>query len=106
MVTAAKTRGTHLRIHYKHTREIGNAIKGRTLANAKAYLENVLQFKEAIPFTKYKGGIGRHAIAKKYKASGDKVSWPLKATRTFLDLLRNVESNAEVSKVPSAIIVK
>lgn len=60
-------------------------------------MEDVLQFKEAIPFTKYTGGIGRHAIGKKYKAPGDKVSWPQKATRTFLDLLRNVASNAEVS---------
>jgi large subunit ribosomal protein L17e len=85
-----------LRIHFKHTREIGNAIKGRTLENAKQYLENVLQFKDAIPITKYTGGIGRHSIAKKYKATGDKVGWPIKATRTFLDLLRNVESNAEV----------
>ncbi len=93
---AAKARGTHLRIHFKHCREIGEAIKGRTLSNAKSYLENVLQFKEAIPFTKYTGGIGRHSVAKKYKAAGDKVSWPLKATRTFIDLLRNVESNAEV----------
>lgn len=95
---AAKARGTHLRIHFKHCREIGEAIKGRTLSNAKNYLENVLQFKEAIPFTKYTGGIGRHSVAKKYNAPGDKVGWPLKATRTFIDLLRNVESNAEVSR--------
>lgn len=93
---AAKARGTHLRIHFKHCREIGKAIQGRTVGKAKAYLEDVLQFKEAIPFTKYTGGIGRHAIGKKYKAPGDKVGWPLKATRTFIDLLRNIESNAEV----------
>ena len=65
------------------------------MKNAQEYLENVLQFKDAIPVTKYTGGIGRHAIGKKYKAPGDKVSWPQKATRTFLDLLKNVESNAE-----------
>lgn len=100
---AAKARGTHLRIHFKHCREIGEAIKGRTLSNAKSYLENVLQFKEAIPFTKYTGGIGRHSVAKKYKAVGDKVSWPLKATRTFIDLLRNVESNAEVSSISNIL---
>jgi large subunit ribosomal protein L17e len=94
---AAKACGTHLRVHFKHCREIGNAIQGRSLTNAQKYLENVLKFKEAIPFTKYTGGIGRHAVGKQYKAPGDKVSWPQKATRTFLDLLRNVESNA-VSK--------
>lgn len=93
--TAAKAKGTHLRVHFKHTREIGQAIKGRSIANARSYLENVLAFKEAIPFTKYTGGIGRHAVAKQYKTPGDKVQWPQKATKTFLDLLRNIESNAE-----------
>lgn len=59
-------------------------------------MEDVLQFKEAIPITKYNRGCGRHAVAKKYNAPGDKVAWPQKATRTFLDLLRNAEANAEV----------
>lgn len=97
MYIAAKAKGTHLRIHFKHTREIGEAIKGKTIAKATAYLKDVLAFKEAIPFTKYTGGIGRHAIAKKYKVPGDKVGWPIKATKTFLDLLLNIESNATVS---------
>ncbi|KAJ1440792.1 ribosomal protein L22/L17 [Ochromonadaceae sp. CCMP2298] len=94
-VKAAKAKGTHLRVHFKHCREIGEAIKGRTIAKARSYLENVLAFKEAIPFTKYTGGIGRHAVGKQYKACGDKVGFPQKATKTFLDLLRNIESNAE-----------
>eukprot|EP01031_Cornospumella_fuschlensis_P028101 gene28101-33933_t len=96
---AAKARGNHLRIHFKHTREIGKSIVGKTVGKAKTYLENVLQFKEAIPVTKYTGGIGRHAIGKKYKAPGDKVSWPQKATRTFLDLLTNIESNATAKQL-------
>jgi ribosomal protein uL22 len=93
-VKAAKAKNTHVRVHFKHCREIGEAIKGRTIAKARAYLENVLAFKEAIPFTKYTGGIGRHAVGKQYKAAGDKVGFPQKATKTFLDLLRNIESNA------------
>lgn len=65
------------------------------MAKAKAYLERVLQFKDAIPFTKYTGGIGRHAVGKQYKACGDKVSWPQKATKVFLDLLTNIQSNSD-----------
>lgn len=91
-----KARGTHLRVHFKHCREIGNAIQGLGVTAAKDYLEKVLQYKAAIPFTKYTGGIGRHAVAKQYKAPGDKVGWPQKATKTFVDLLRNLEANAEV----------
>jgi len=93
---AAKARGTHIRIHFKHAREIGNAIKGLGLNKAKAYLEDVLQYKAAIPFTKYVGGIGRHSQAKVHKTPGDKVAWPQKATKSFLDLLTNVGSNAAV----------
>ena len=58
-------------------------------------MEDVLQYKAAIPFTKYTGGIGRHSQGKIYKAPGDKVAWPQKATKTFLDLLINVGSNAD-----------
>ena len=103
-VKAAKARGNHLRVHFKHCREIGEAIKGMKLAKAQAYLNDVLQFKSAIPFTKYTGGIGRHAVGKQFKAPGDKCGWPIKATKTFLDLLVNVQSNAaskglEIEKV-------
>ena len=93
---AAKARGQHLRIHYKHCREIAQAIKGLNVEKAQKYLNNVLLYKEAIPFTKYTGGIGRHAIGKQYKAPGDKVCWPQKATKVFLDLLVNITSNAQV----------
>ena len=101
---AAKAMGTHIRVHFKHCREIANAIKGKTVPAAKSYLQNVLLYKEAIPFTKYTAGIGRHAAAKQYKTPGDKVAWPQKATKTFLDLLTNIASNSEakgldVSKV-------
>ena len=92
----AKARGDHIRCHYKHCREIGEAIKGRTVKNAKAYLENVLLYKEAIPITKYTGGGGRHAQAKQLKVSGDRVQWPQKATKVFLGLLTNIQSNATV----------
>jgi len=92
----AKARTSHLRVHFKHCREIAQAIKGKKLTAAKKYLEDVLVYKAAIPFTKYTGGIGRHAQGKNYNAPGDKVSWPQKATKAFLDLLRNVQANAEV----------
>ena len=101
---AAKARITHLRVHYKHCREIGAAIKGKTLPKAVAYLENVLQFKEAIPFTKYTGSIGRHSQAKQMKCPGDKVAWPQKATKSFLDLLKNVKSNAASKDLDTEIM--
>ncbi len=66
------------------------------LKKAQAYLADVIVQKAAIPFTKYTGGTGRHAVGKQYKSPGDKCGFPVKATKSFLDLLKNVESNAEV----------
>ena len=92
---AAKASISHLRVHYKHCREIAQAIKGRKIESATKYLENVLQYKEAIPFTKYNGSTGRHAQGKQLKAAGDQCGWPQKATKSFIDLLKNLSSNAK-----------
>ncbi|CAN0075820.1 unnamed protein product, partial [Phaeothamnion confervicola] len=103
---AAKARGAHLRVHYKHCREVSHAIQGLSLAQAKKFLEDVLDFKRAVPFTMFTGGIGRHAQAKVpigkrvdgkgRRAPGDKCAWPQKATRIILNLVKNAESNAEM----------
>jgi len=84
-----------LRVHFKHCVNIAAAIKGKPLKKAQAYLLDVLKYKAAIPYTQHVGGIGRHAVGKQYNVPGDKCGWPQKATKSFLDLLRNVESNAE-----------
>mmetsp|Transcript_22618 Transcript_22618/g.32813 ORF Transcript_22618/g.32813 Transcript_22618/m.32813 type:complete len:191 (-) Transcript_22618:95-667(-) len=95
-VKAAKARGSHLRVHFKHCREVAHSIKGYKLAKAKAFLEDVLQYKQAVPFTKYTGGVGRHAQGKLRKAPGSKCRWPQKATKIVLDLVKNAEANAEM----------
>lgn len=92
----SKARGSHLRVHFKHCREVTNTIKGMPLATAKKFLEDVQQYKQAVPFTKFTGGIGRHAQLKQMKTPGSKGRWPQKATRIILDLLKNAEANAEM----------
>ena len=84
-----------MRVHYKHCREIAHAIKGLPLKRAQVYLKNVLAYKEAIPLTKYTGGRGRHSQAKQFKTPGDLCFWPQKATKSFLDLLGNLQANCE-----------
>jgi len=56
-----------------------------------------LDYKQIVPFTKFTGGVGRHAQAKNMKAPGSKGRWPQKATKVILDLLLNAEANAEVN---------
>lgn len=92
---ACKARGSDLRVHFKNTRETAQAVKKLPLAKAKAYLEDVLAHKQAIPFRRFCGGVGRTAQAKSRHSNGQG-RWPVKSVQFLLQLLKNAESNAEV----------
>ncbi|KAL2233718.1 UNVERIFIED_CONTAM: 60S ribosomal protein L17-2 [Sesamum indicum] len=92
---SCKARGSDLRVHFKNTRETAHAIRKLPLAKAKRYLEDVLAHKQAIPFTRFCGGVGRTAQAKNRHSNGQG-RWPVKSAKFILDLLKNAESNAEV----------
>merc|ERR1711982_150468 len=69
-------------------------IKGMPVNKAQKFMDDVLAFKTCVPFRKYTGGIGHHAMAKLHKAPGSKGRWPVKATAVLRDLLANAISNA------------
>lgn len=58
---SARARGSYLRVSFKNTRETAQAINGWKLTRAVTFLENVKEKKEAVPFRRYAGGIGRTA---------------------------------------------
>jgi len=91
---SAKARGANLRVHFKNTRETAQACKGLTLKRAQAYLKDVVNHKDTVPFRRFTGCIGRNAQAKNHKWTQGR--WPEKSARYILDLLKNAESNAEV----------
>mmetsp|Transcript_12795 Transcript_12795/g.18675 ORF Transcript_12795/g.18675 Transcript_12795/m.18675 type:complete len:192 (+) Transcript_12795:83-658(+) len=91
----SKSRGSHLRVHFKHCREITHHINGMPVAKALKFMDDVLAFKAVVPFVKYTGGIGRKAQAKQSKAPGNVGRWPVKATAVVKDLLSNAIANAE-----------
>ena|SRR3989338_6784402 len=91
---ACKARGNSLRVHFKNTRETAMAIQGMSLFRAQAYLQNVLAHKEAIPFRRFKGGVGRKAQAKNL-IGGTQCRWPKKSVEHVLSLLQNAGSNAQ-----------
>jgi ribosomal protein uL22 len=93
---AVKARGSHLRVHFKNTRNVANAVKGMSLLAAKAFLVDVLAHKQAIPITRFKKGCGRHAQGKARNTPGSLVHWPEKSVKFMADLLKNAEANAEV----------
>ena len=56
---SARARGSYLRVSFKNTRETAQAINGLKLTRAVTYLEHVKEKKEAIPFRRFAGSIGR-----------------------------------------------
>jgi len=80
----------------QNTRETAFAIRKLPLVKAKRYLEDVLAHKQAIPFRRFCRGVGRTAQAKNRHSNGQG-RWPVKSAKFILDLLKNAESNAEVS---------
>lgn len=81
--------------YMQNTRETAQAIKKLHLSKAKRYLEDVIAHKQAIPFRRFCGGVGRTAQAKSRHSNGQG-RWPVKSAEFLLGLLKNAESNAEV----------
>merc|ERR1719478_437504 len=100
---SCKAMGVDLRVHFKNTYETAQAIKGMTLRSAQAYLEDVCEKKQCVPFRKYKGCIGRTPQAKAFKMSQGR--WPVKSAKIILGLLKNAESNAEFKNLDTDNLV-
>ncbi len=85
----SKAVGVSLDISCKQSREICGKIRGMKLARAKVFLENVVSFKDAVPFKKHKKEMphrkGRGMAAGRF---------PVKACKVILSILKSVEANA------------
>jgi large subunit ribosomal protein L22 len=75
----------------KHAREVCAAIKGRPLKEAQAFLERVIALKEAVPFRRYKKKVPHRRGLQGFHAG----RYPVKAASKILEVLRNLEANAE-----------
>lgn len=94
----AKAVGISLPISRKHGFAICRAIRGLDLPKAKKFLENVVLFKQPVPFTRFTDGVGhRPGIA-----AG---RYPVKASSHVLELLKSVEANAQVKGLSTANLV-
>merc|ERR1712216_439679 len=96
---SCKARGSHLRVHFKNTRETCHAIRGMMLKKAQSYLQHVVEKTEAIPFRRYCGGVGRTGQAKNAGSTNGRARWPKKSAEFVLNLLSNAEANAELKSL-------
>lgn len=89
---SAKCRVDDLRAHYKNTYETARACRGMNLLKAIKYIEDVIAHKAIVPFRRYTGGPGHHAMCKNVGHTNGR--WPEKSCRHVLSLLNNLKSNA------------
>jgi large subunit ribosomal protein L22 len=83
--------GKVLHISFKDSMEICREIKGKRLAYAKQFLNEVIDFKRAVPYKRFKKGLAhRRGLSKAYAGA-----YPQKAATYILKLLDNSEANAE-----------
>lgn len=102
----SKSCGAHLRVHFKHCREIAHFVNGMEVSKALRALDDVLAFKAVIPFVKYTGGMGATAQAKQIRAPGNRGRWPVKATAVYRDMLKNAVANAEKKGLdPDSLVI-
>ncbi|TFK88208.1 60S ribosomal protein L17/L23 [Polyporus arcularius HHB13444] len=93
----SRARGEYLRTHFKNMREVAAALTGLKLTKAYAYLSDVSDHKQIIPFRRFAGGVGRASQAKQFKATQGR--WPEKSVKFILRLLKNAESNADAKNL-------
>ncbi len=80
--------GRDLRVSYKDTVEVLNAIRGKRLEEAVKVLNDIVNMRKPIPYKRFNRKVGH----KKAIASG---RFPVKAAKAVLEVLENAEANAE-----------
>lgn len=75
----------------KAAREVCEAIKGKTLPNARSFLEDVISLKTPVPFRRYKLKVGHKSQLQGFPAG----RFPQKTAKEILAVLENLEANAE-----------
>lgn len=86
--TTAKAYGKELPISPKKAREVCSALRKKPLEEAKAYLEDVMEKRQAVPYR-------RHNKRVAHKAGMAGGGYPVKVARHLLRLLQSAEENAE-----------
>jgi large subunit ribosomal protein L17e len=79
------------RAHFKNTFNTANAVRGMRIKRALAYLEQVLEHKAIIGFTKHLAQ--RHAQCKQVGTNTGR--WPEKSVKAVRLLLNNLKANCE-----------
>ncbi len=94
----AKAVGVSLPISTKQSVMICNMVRGKNVQTAKNELEQVMQGKKAVPFTRFNRDTGH-----KVGIAGGR--FPQKACQNILDIIKSAEANAQFKGLSSSNLV-
>ncbi|RQG91344.1 50S ribosomal protein L22 [Natrarchaeobius halalkaliphilus] len=89
--TTARAMLRERHMSHKHSKEIARELKGRTIDDARAYLQDVIDGERSVPFRSHNSGVGHRSDIDGWDAG----RYPEKVSNEFLELLENVEANAD-----------
>ncbi|MFC4406253.1 50S ribosomal protein L22 [Haloarchaeobius iranensis] len=89
--TTAKAMLRERHMSHKHSKAVARAIKGKTVGEAREYLEAVVEGERSVPFKQHNSGVGHRSDIDGWDAG----RYPEKVSKAFIDLLGNVVNNAD-----------
>ncbi len=99
--TMARAYGRDMPLAWKKSVELARALRGKTVDNAREYLERVISLKQPVPMKKYKRWVA-------HKSGTGPARYPVKAAKAFLKVLESAVSNAEFTGKddPDAMVIR
>lgn len=86
-----KSIGRDINISFKHAVVICDSLRGMKLVDAISLLEGVIVLEKSIPFKRFNKGVSH----RKGLGKNNIAAYPKKAAREILNVLRNLETNAD-----------
>lgn len=90
-LTQVRASGREVDVSPKKAREICAIIKGMSLSKAKKFLEDVINKRQVVPYKRYNKEVSHKSSQFKFHAGG----YPVKAAKEILNVIKNLEANAE-----------
>ena len=95
--TCASAYGRDLPVSTKNSIELCSFLRGKSVEEATKILENVLTFKQAIPYRRFNDGVGHR------RGKIGPGRYPQKLVSIVLKLLKNIKANAETKGLSDSL---
>src|SRR5438445_9621512 len=89
--TMARAYGRELPLAWKKSVELARQLRGKTVDQAREYLEKVIALKQPVPMKKYKRWVA-------HKAGTGPARYPVKAAKAILQSIESAVGNVDITR--------